>query len=143
MTCRRQVAPARDARALAIKVDVAPGELFDKITILEIKSERISDPEKLENVRRELGALRDARDAVIERSTELDRLSAALRAVNEALWNLEDDIRACEREKDFGPRFVELARAVYLTNDKRSAIKREINALLGAAFFEEKSYAPY
>ena len=132
-----------DSPARAITVDVTPGELIDKITILEIKAARIAAPEKLRNIRKELDLLKRARDGAITSSAALDRLTAELRAANETLWALEDDIRECERRRDFGGRFVELARGVYKTNDRRSALKREINELLGAAFLEEKSYTPY
>ena len=124
-------------------IEVSAGELIDKITILEIKAERIEDAEKRVNVHKELSTLRDSRDAAIEASPELDRLTAELKAVNERLWAIEDDIRDCERDKDFGETFVALARAVYVTNDKRAALKKEINLLLGSNLVEEKSYAEY
>jgi chromosome segregation ATPase len=126
-----------------ITVEVSAGELIDKITILQIKSARITDAAKLENVRRELAALEAARDRAIPRSEELDRLTAELRALNEALWEIEDEIRLCERRQDFGPRFVELARSVYRTNDRRSACKRRLNDLLGSRLVEEKAYTSY
>ena len=126
-----------------ITVEVAPGELIDKITILEIKLERMNDEAKLANVRVECDTLIAARDAVVPASAELDALTAELKAINESLWEIEDDIRDCERGKDFGPRFVELARSVYFTNDRRSDVKRKINALLGSRLVEEKSYAAY
>ena len=126
-----------------VTIEIAPGELIDKITILQIKTERMGDAEKLANVRIELDVLSASRDAAIPPSTEMDRLSACLKSVNEELWVIEDDIRDCERAGDFGPRFVELARAVYRTNDRRAALKREINVLLGSALVEEKSYQPY
>lgn len=126
-----------------ILVPVAPGELIDKITILEIKTERIADASKLANVRRELDALEAVRRRAVPASAALAALTAALREVNEALWQIEDDIRDCERDADFGPRFVELARAVYRTNDRRADLKREINLALGSALVEEKSYKPY
>ena len=131
------------SQAKVILVEVAPGELIDKITILQIKSERIDDPEKIKNVRIELGVLEEARDSVVAASPELDRLTAELKSVNEALWAIEDDIRDCERSKDFGPKFIELARSVYRSNDRRAAAKREINELLGSKIIEEKSYAEY
>ncbi|MSO92298.1 MAG: hypothetical protein EXQ86_02715 [Rhodospirillales bacterium] len=127
----------------AIKVDITPGELIDKITILEIKCARIGEPEKLRNIRKELELLTRARADTLASSPALDRLTAELRAANEALWAIEDDIRDCERRRDFGAAFIELARGVYKTNDRRSRIKRRINELLGAAFLEEKSYTPY
>lgn len=130
-------------RVATIRVPVAPGELLDKIAILEIKAARIADPTKNANVRVELAALARVRDEAVEASGELARLSRALREVNEALWDIEDAIRDCEAAADFGPRFVELARSVYRTNDRRAALKREINLLLGSELIEEKSYAPY
>lgn len=126
-----------------ITVEIAPGELIDKITILEIKTERMTDPAKIANVRIELDTLAAARDTAIDPSAEMDRLTAELKAVNEELWVIEDDIRDCERAKDYGDTFVQLARAVYVTNDKRAALKRQINELLGSRLVEEKSYAPY
>ncbi|MFK7941762.1 MAG: DUF6165 family protein [Paracoccaceae bacterium] len=122
---------------------IAPGELIDKITILEIKTERISDPVKVANVRIELETLTSSRDTALTASDDLNRLSAALKTVNEALWEIEDDIRDCERAGDFSDKFVQLARSVYITNDKRAALKREINDLLGSKLVEEKSYQPY
>jgi tetratricopeptide (TPR) repeat protein len=127
----------------AVLVEVSPGELIDKITILEIKTERLADPPKLEQVRRELDALRQARARAVPPSDELARLEASLKRVNVTLWEVEDAIRACERDQDFGPRFVELARSVYRTNDSRSALKRQINELLGAPFGEQKAYTEY
>ena len=127
----------------SITVEIAPGELIDKITILEIKSERMSDVAKLENVRIELATLAKARDAAITPSVELDELTSQLRSINEQLWDIEDHIRDCEREKDFGERFVELARSVYKSNDQRAALKRDINTLLGSRLVEEKSYSDY
>lgn len=128
---------------LSVSVEIAPGELIDKITILQIKSERISDAAKLKNIRAELAALDGARAALIEESEALTALTADLKAINEALWEIEDAIRDCERAQDFGAEFVRLARAVYQTNDRRADTKRQINDLLGAAFSEEKSYAAY
>ena len=127
----------------SVSIEVAPGELIDKITILEIKLERIKDGDKLANVRLEWETLVKARDAVSEATPELDLLSAELKAANEALWDIEDDIRDCERDKDFGDAFVQLARSVYISNDKRAALKREISELLGSSLIEEKSYAAY
>ena len=129
--------------AKPILVEIAPGELIDKITILEIKSERIVDEDKLGNVRVELNVLERARDGAIQASPALDELTVKLREVNEALWDIEDGVRDCERTKDFGPRFIELARSVYRNNDRRMALKREINELLGSKLTEEKSYADY
>ena len=126
-----------------IPVEIAPGELIDKITILEIKLERISEPAKLANVRIEWETLIAARDSAIAATDALDQLTAALKSVNEALWVIEDDIRDCERDDDIGDTFIKLARAVYTTNDQRARLKREINELLGSRLVEEKSYAAY
>lgn len=131
------------SKAASIMVEIAPGELIDKITILEIKSERISDREKLRNVRTELATLVASRDQTIAVSKELTELTRQLRSANESLWQIEDEIRDCERTGDFGPKFVELARSVYKNNDRRAEIKRQINELLGSRLKEEKSYKPY
>lgn len=126
-----------------LRIAVAPGELIDKITILEIKAERIDDPDKVENVEYELKLLRDTLKSEVPPSEQLDRLTGDLKRVNEALWKIEDDIRDHERAQRFDSRFIELARSVYRTNDERAAIKRRINDLLGSAIKEEKSYSPY
>lgn len=128
---------------MLISVNVSTGELIDKITILEIKSERIKDSAKLQNVRQELQMLQAARDAAIRPTPALSELTAQLKATNEALWRIEDEIRDCERNRDFGPDFIELARSVYHQNDRRFELKRQINEQVGSAFVEEKSYAPY
>jgi hypothetical protein len=122
---------------------VSPGELIDKLTILDIKARRITDPAKLANVRAELGVLTRcwAESPFGKADIEADR--AALLAVNERLWVIEDDIRDKERAKAFDARFIELARAVYIQNDDRAAIKKRINVALGSAIVEEKSYAAY
>ena len=126
-----------------VTIEIAPGELIDKITILEIKTERIEDAAKVANVQIELDVLAASREAAMPGSPELTRLTAELKSVNEALWEIEDDIRDCERDGDFSDKFVQLARSVYITNDKRAALKREINELLGSRLVEEKSYQPY
>ncbi|MEE8453489.1 MAG: DUF6165 family protein [Limibaculum sp.] len=123
-----------------IHVEIAPGELIDKITILEIKAERIADTGKRANVLVELKTLADARTAAIPPDGEVDRLTVELKAVNEALWEIEDRIRDCDRDGEFGPRFVKLARTVYRTNDCRAELKRAINLHLGSRLVEEKSY---
>ena len=129
--------------AKPIMIEVGPGELIDKITILRIKSERMTDEAKLANVRHELAVLDAARKANLEDSAELRRLEEGLKGVNEALWVIEDDIRQCEADKDFGPTFIELARSVYKQNDKRAALKKEINLLTGSRIVEEKSYTEF
>jgi len=135
----RALFPAR-ARTPLVVVPIAPGELIDKITILEIKAERVGDPAKVQNVRNELESLRAARDLSIVPSQELAALTAELLAINEAIWKIEDAIRGCERNGDFGQRFIELARSIYQTNDRRAAVKRRINEHLGSRIVEEKSY---
>jgi len=128
---------------MAVMVPVSWGEVIDKITVLEIKSEKLTDQSKLANVRKELGMLAEIRDRDHAGNAPLARLSQELKAINLELWVIEDDIRDCERAKDFGEKFVGLARAVYFTNDKRAAVKRQINDLLGSELVEEKSYAAY
>lgn len=123
-----------------ILVPTAPGELIDKLTILRLKSEKISDPVKLANVRHEMTVLQKTADDAVEMSDALRALWDALYAINADLWVIEDDIRVLEGKSDFGPGFVALARAVYVTNDERARVKKEINLLLGSAIVEEKSY---
>jgi vacuolar-type H+-ATPase subunit I/STV1 len=126
-----------------ILVPISPGELLDKITILRIKSARMTDETKLRNVRVELEALeqtwRDSGSAVPEVAAD----EAALQRVNEELWDIEDRIRDKERAKEFDAVFIELARAVYVTNDERARFKKNINVTLGSRLVEEKSYQPY
>ena len=126
-----------------IQIPISPGEVVDRLTILEIKSERIDDPAKLVNIRHELDLLATAAGAAIPESAEMTALKSELKAVNEKLWEIEDAIRDCERARDFGDTFIELARAVYRTNDERAALKGRINEALGSAIREEKSYKPY
>ncbi|MEE8506438.1 MAG: DUF6165 family protein [Kiloniellales bacterium] len=132
-----------DTKGLTVSVEISPGELIDKITVLEIKAARIGDAKKLANVRHELDLLTVIRAKNLSESAALTALETGLKHTNEALWQIEDDIRDCERAKDFGPRFVELARSVYRTNDRRAQLKREIGELLGAGIVEEKSYSDY
>ena len=126
-----------------ILVPISPGELLDKITILRIKSARMTDETKLRNVRVELAALeqtwRDSGSAVPEVAAD----EAALQRVNEELWDIEDRIRDKERAGEFDAVFIELARAVYVTNDERARFKKNINVTLGSRLVEEKSYQPY
>jgi hypothetical protein len=127
----------------SILVEISPGEMIDKITILLIKSERIKDGMQLANVQHELDILSAKMDKDIPRSRDLDVLISELKSVNEALWSIEDDIRDCERKKIYSQPFIDLARSVYTTNDKRANLKRDINLLLGSKIMEEKSYKPY
>ena len=130
-------------RSPSIAIPISPGEVVDRLTILEIKSERISDKTKLVDVHHELGKLLEAAKSAIPDSQDMRALRAKLKAVNEELWVIEDDIRQCERERDFGATFIALARAVYKTNDQRADLKRRINEALGSDIMEQKSYAPY
>ena len=107
-----------------IMTEIGSGELIDKITILEIKAERISDFEKLQNVKHELSVLNAACDAHLSGIEGLSDLATQLKTINETLWEIEDDIRTCEAQRDFGQKFINLARAVYITNDKRAAVKK-------------------
>jgi len=126
-----------------ILVPISPGELLDKITILRIKAARMSDPAKVANVKHELSLLektwKDSGAAAVDLGAE----EANLTRVNEALWVIEDDIRDEELARRFGEKFIELARAVYVTNDERAAIKKRINTLSGSTIVEEKSYKQY
>ncbi len=126
-----------------VMIEIAPGELIDKITILEIKSERMSDEAKLANVRRELELLNATWADAVTSDETIERIHGDLKAINEELWVIEDDIRDKERVKEFDDRFIELARAVYFTNDKRAAAKKELNVYLGSQIVEEKSYQDY
>jgi len=126
-----------------ISAPVSFGELIDKITILEIKSERMTDAAKLANVRDELELLSALWQRDPASSTDISAERAELKCINEALWEIEDEIRLKERDQAFDARFIELARAVYHTNDKRAAVKRAINLKLGSRLVEEKSYQDY
>jgi hypothetical protein len=126
-----------------ILVPISPGELLDKITILRIKAARMSDAAKVANVRHELALLEKVWTDSGAAAVDLGSEEANLTRVNEALWVVEDEIRDEELAGRFGPKFIELARAVYVTNDERAAIKKRINALLGSSIVEEKSYRPY
>ncbi len=128
---------------MLLNLQTAPGEFLDKLTILEIKSERMSDAAKLVNVRRELELLRETWGASPLSVRDVTALVARLKQVNEALWEIEDAIRAREAAKTFDGEFVELARSVYRTNDRRAEIKRELNVALDSEILEEKSYQAY
>ena len=128
---------------MQVMVEISPGELIDKITILEIKREKLSDAGKVRNVETELDMLRPKGEALIGESAEVGDLWRDVKAINLELWDIEDRIRECEARQDFGATFIELARAVYFTNDRRAAVKRAINEALKSPLIEEKSYAPY
>lgn len=126
-----------------ILVPVSPGEVMDKLTILQIKSERIQNEDKLKNVRYELNLLTQSLEKNVTLTERLKGLFSELKTVNEALWDIEDDIRICEKNKDFSQTFIDLARAVYVTNDKRAELKKHINLELNSSVIEEKSYQEY
>ena len=127
-----------------MKVEVSNGELLDKLTILELKLSNISDLKKLTNIQKEHDELNPLAGQLFDSyGEELKNLYKQLAEINSELWTIEDDIRECERNKDFGSDFVSLARAVYFTNDKRSEIKKSINLLTDSGFVEEKSYEDY
>jgi hypothetical protein len=126
-----------------IQVPISPGELLDKITILRIKAARMKDPEKVANVRHELALLEQTWKDSGAAAANLGTAETDLMRVNEKLWVIEDEIRDEERAKRFTEKFIELARAVYFTNDERAAIKKRINTSLGSTIVEEKSYQQY
>lgn len=126
-----------------VMIPVAYGELIDKITILEIKAERLDDPVKRANVERELALLRESWSRDPRSATDISDLHAQLHAINARLWDIEEGKRACERDQCFDERFIELARQVYFGNDERARIKRAINERLGSSIVEEKSYRDY
>ena len=127
-----------------MKVEVSNGELLDKLTILELKMSNISDDKKLINVKKEFNELSPLAKLLFEKfKDELLSKYKELALINSQLWKIEDDIRECEKNKNFGEKFVALARAVYFTNDKRSDVKKQINILTGSGFIEEKSYEDY
>ena len=126
-----------------ILVPVSFGELLDKLAILQIKSERMTDAGKLANVRNELAALETTWMAHPAAGHDIAKLRADLKAVNERLWVIEDDIRLKEKAQAFDDEFIQLARSVYFQNDIRARVKKEINLALGSAYVEEKSYQDY
>ena len=127
-----------------MKVEVSNGELLDKLTILELKLSNITDKQKLINVNKEHSKLNPLALRLFEEyGNDLKRLYLELTAINTELWKIEDDIRECERNKDFGDQFISLARSVYFTNDKRGDVKKAINLLTDSGFIEEKSYEDY
>ena len=138
---------------MRIQVEIAPGELFDKITILEIKLEKITDENKLIHIKNEWLILRTSANELLEeqieqqkpntKSKKLSDLTEQLKKINQQIWDIEDDIRDCERRGQFGGKFVQLARSVYLTNDKRAELKKEISILFDSDIMEEKSYTEY
>lgn len=129
-----------------MKIEVSNGEILDKVSILEIKLERIKDVEKLRNIRNERNALEDAVQLIAAAAKSSEKYSialVALRSTNEALWDVEDALRLKEKVKDFGSTFVDLSRKVYVLNDRRAGLKSTINNLTGSSLREEKSYEAY
>ena len=128
---------------MSVNVEISIGEFFDKLTILEIKKEQISDENKLANINKELNALNALLDSLPFSRVDVESEVNELKVINEKLWAIEDDIRDKESQKSFDQAFIELARSVYFTNDRRSDVKRDINIKLGSDFVEEKSYEEY
>ncbi|MFQ5756465.1 MAG: DUF6165 family protein [Acidiferrobacterales bacterium] len=124
-------------------VEVSIGEFLDKLTILRIKSERIKDPEKLKNINNELKIIERAWDSSPFADADIAASLSQLKAINETLWDIEDRIRTKEAQQKFDDEFIKLARSVYLNNDERADVKRELNLMLGSELLEEKSYADY
>jgi len=128
---------------VSIKIELSVGELLDKITILQIKAERIEDAAKLENVNKELSVLLSLWEASPYSQNDLKAQINELKAINEELWDIEDKIRDKEKQQEFDKEFVEVARSVYFTNDKRADVKKVINSKTGSELIEEKSYSDY
>jgi hypothetical protein len=128
---------------VTITVEVSYGEMLDKISILEIKLEKVTDSGQRDNIAREFAILSKARDQGLAGGPDFGKLYGDLKDINQQLWEVEDDIRDCERRQDFGDGFVALARSVYKMNDRRAALKRELNDLLGSPLVEEKLYRDY
>lgn len=126
-----------------VNIEISIGELFDKLTILEIKKERIKNTSKLVNINNELAALNELLSGLVFSRSDVESEVAELKTINEKLWVIEDNIRDKESTKSFDQEFIELARSVYFTNDRRSDIKRDINIKLDSHFIEEKSYEEY
>ncbi|PPR38727.1 MAG: hypothetical protein CFH29_00531 [Alphaproteobacteria bacterium MarineAlpha7_Bin1] len=128
---------------MSIKIQISPGELIDKFTILDIKLNRIKEKGKNQNIRKEHKILKRQIEKNLPKSKRLSALISKLKTINKTLWDIEDQIRVCERKQDFEKKFIKLARSVYQKNDLRSSYKREINKLLGSEIIEEKSYESY
>ena len=126
-----------------ILIEVSVGELLDKISILEIKKDKIKDPEKLEYIKDELSLLREEFKNNIKSDSKIDKLYQSLKIINARLWTIEDDKRKCEKEKDFTENFIKLSRDVHILNDDRAKIKLEINNYTGSKIKEIKEYTSY
>lgn len=127
----------------SVFIEVSPGELIDKLSILQIKLKKVSDPAKFKNAKVEYDILNQCCSEQVPRSVELDQLAEDLRRVNECLWEVEDELRLCEQQGSFGDAFIGLARKVYLQNDRRAQLKHQINLHLGAKILEVKVHPPY
>tara|TARA_B100002003_G_C13636217_1_gene325003 strand:- start:11 stop:412 length:402 start_codon:yes stop_codon:yes gene_type:complete len=132
-----------EGKSKKILSEIAAGELLDKISILEIKLEKISDKSSLEQLKKEYKILKENQNSTIKLEGKIEDLFKSLKNINFKLWNIEDRLRICEKNKDFGKEFIELAREVYFNNDKRSKIKSDINKTLGSNIVEIKQYANY
>jgi predicted metal-dependent hydrolase len=130
-------------KMMHLMIPISPGEVVDKVTILDIKSEKIVDEQKLINIKNEQRVLTAVLNSFIKDHQDINMLREKLRQINEQLWDYEDIVRNCERNKDFGEPFIEAARQIYQTNDLRSEIKKQINILLDSDIIEEKSYTDY
>ena len=126
-----------------IQSEISAGELLDKISILEIKLDKIKDQSKKEEVKKEYNVLKKAQKSNIKTNEEIEKLFSEIKKTNLTLWDIEDKIRICEKQKDLGKTFISLARNVYINNDKRAKIKSEINKILGSNIREIKEYADY
>jgi len=126
-----------------ILAEISAGELLDKISILEIKLKKISDKNNLEDIKKEYEILKKVQNTLIEPNDKINHLLDEIKEVNLSLWDIEDKLRICEKNRDFGKNFIELARGVYLNNDKRAKIKSEINKILGSNIKEIKQYVDY
>ena len=126
-----------------ILTEISAGELLDKISILEIKLEKIKDKNSQEEIKKEYKILKEIQNSSIKMEDEIKDLFKLIKEINIKLWNIEDNLRTCEKNKDFGKNFIELAREVYFNNDKRSKIKSEMNKVLGSNIREVKQYANY
>lgn len=134
--------PSRDIMRLPV-IEISWGEFFDRLTILQIKLQNISDPSRRAAVEAALVSLVDSGRMASTFSVEIQKAAEALREVNAKLWIIEESKRDCERRKDFGPKFISLARSVYIENDKRASLKRQIDLELGSRLIEVKSHKPY
>ena len=123
--------------------EISAGELLDKISILEIRIEKVKGKSDLEEINKEYKILKESQKLAINFTDEIRKLFQEIKQINQKLWDIEDEIRSCEKEKDFGQKFIDLARSVYFNNDKRAKIKSEINKLLGSNIKEIKQYSNY